>query len=127
MRSLKKILRGPIVPVLFSAILGPGTGQILNGEFKKGFLLMITTFGSFMWFSKVVGERLSLVLPGTPDEWKLDPTKLTEAFTNLVHESPSMFLLFQILMILLWIYGMLDAYWGAKERRRPPPAVSASL
>jgi hypothetical protein len=127
MKWLRKFFRGPLLPAVFSAILGPGTGQILNGDFKKGLLLMVTAFGSFLWFSKVVGERLSLVLAGTPEDWKLDPVKLTDAFTNLVHESPGMFLSFQVLMLLLWIYSTVDAYSVAKERRKPRPIVSEPL
>ena len=120
MSRWKRFLMGPWWPAFFSAFIGPGAGQILNGDFKKGAVLMATTFGSFLWFSKVVGERLSLVLSGTPDQWKLNPAMLKDAVTKLIQESPGMFIWFHLLMLLLWIYGIVDAYSIAKERRKAP-------
>jgi TM2 domain-containing membrane protein YozV len=120
MSRLKRFLVGPLWPAFFSALIGPGAGQFLNGDFKKGLLLLGTSFGAFLWFSKVVGERLSLVLGGTPDQWKMESNVMREAITRLVQESPSMFIWFYVLMLLLWIYGIVDAYVVAKERRKPP-------
>ncbi len=114
--KLKRFLVGPLWPAFFSAVVGPGAGQIINGDFKKGLLLMATAFGSFLWFTKVVGERLMLVLSGTPDEWKTNPDMLRAAITNLIQEAPGMFIWFHVLMLLLWIYGIVDAYSTAKFR-----------
>lgn len=108
----------PIWPALISAVLGPGAGQLLNGDFKKGVALLVTAFGAFVWFSKVVGERLMLVLSGTPDQWQMEPEKLKEAVTGLIHDSPGFFIWFHVLMFLLWIYSVVDAYFVAKERRK---------
>jgi hypothetical protein len=108
----------PIWPALFSAFVGPGAGQIINGDFKKGFLLLGTTLISFLWFSKVVGERLMMVLSGTPDQWKMEPSQLKDAITGLIHESPAMFVLFHLLMFLLWTFSVVDAYLVARELQR---------
>jgi hypothetical protein len=88
-------LRSPIWPAVFSAFIGPGVGQFLNGDLKKGILLCVTTLGSFVWFSNVVGERLMLILPGTPEQWKGNPELLREAITRLFTETPGMFITFQ--------------------------------
>lgn len=119
MKKLRRFLTGPLWPAFFSAVVGPGAGQIINGDYKKGLLLMATALGSFLWFTKVVGERLMLVLSGTPDQWKTDPNTLRDAITNLIHEAPGMFVWFHVLMLLLWIYGIVDAYSTAKFRMIP--------
>lgn len=116
-QKLKKFLKTPFWPALLSAVVAPGIGQIFNREMKKGFFLLACTMGSFFWFTKVIGDRLSLILPGTPEQWSQDQEKLIEAITALGQETPFMFLLFRILMIMLWGFGIIDAYLTAKNKK----------
>jgi hypothetical protein len=110
-----RLFRSAIWPALLSAVVAPGLGQIANRDYKKGIFLLATSLGSFLWFSKVVTDQLSLILPGTPDEWRLNPVALKEAVFKIVNQNPSMFLVFQILMVVVWMFGVVDAYLTARR------------
>lgn len=107
----------PIWPAILSAIVAPGIGQIFNRDYAKGFFLLLSSLTSFMWFSKVVTERLSTLLPGTPDQWASNQDALREALMKLISAEGQMFFTFQILVVLIWGFGVVDAYLSA--RRKP--------
>ena len=113
-----RFIGSPIWPALLSALVAPGVGQIYNREMTKGFFLLTTSIGSFLWFSKVITERLSLLLPGTPDQWATNQAALREALTRLITENSEMFMTFQLLIILIWGFGVVDAYLTARKRMK---------
>lgn len=108
------VKRSPIWPALLSALLVPGAGQLYNQEVPKGLLLMSGFFGAILWFSKVVTAHLVNALPGTPDEWVKNQAAFYAAVMALVQERASMFMTFQLLILVLWAYGVIDAYVTAK-------------
>lgn len=110
--------KSPIWPALLSALVVPGAGQIYNREFPKGFFLVTVSVGSFLWFSKVVTERLSLLLSGTPEQWAKDPIVLREALMKLINQNSDMFMTFQLLILLVWSFGVIDAYLTARKMAR---------
>ncbi len=116
----RPLAKSPLWPALLSALVAPGAGQIFNREFKKGIFLLAASLGSFIWLSKVLGEKLSVLLPGTPEEWLQKPVMLEEARTKLINEAPGMFFSFFILMILVWGFAVVDAYITAKHQLENP-------
>ncbi|MCB4755768.1 MAG: hypothetical protein LHV69_01815 [Elusimicrobia bacterium] len=123
-----KSLKGsdsPYWPALLSGLVFPGAGQLMNRDYLKGSFLICVTIGSLVWMTKVVIERLILLLPGSPEQWQQNPNMLREAVTKLVYETPGMFFSFEILLILVWIYSIIDAYVAAKNRFKnlPPPSI----
>lgn len=102
-------------PVFLSGLVLPGLGQMANREYKKGVLLITSSLVSFFWFSKLITERVSLLLPGTPDLWMNDPDKLREAITKLVNDDTHTFFTFHLLMLALWLFSIVDAYISAKK------------
>jgi TM2 domain-containing membrane protein YozV len=107
-------------PPLLSALVAPGIGQIFNREYLKGFFLLLAFVGSIVWFSIVLTERLEILLPGTPDMWVQDQNLLRDGITKLITESSGMFMTFQLLLIVIWIYGIIDAYMGARKNLNSP-------
>ena len=112
--------KSPIWPALLSALVVPGMGQVFNRDYKKGFFLMAVFFGSFMWFSKVVTEQLSGILTGTPDQWAQNPSMLQEGVMKLVTQNTDMFFTFQLLIIIVWIFAIVDAYLVARRNAANP-------
>ena len=128
-KTLLRISHSPIWPALLSAFVAPGIGQIFNGEFKKGLFLLFATFGSFYWFFKVVGERLALISPHGAEDWFDNPAAFQTQLVKLFQETPGMFFLFYVLIILLVVFSVADAYITARQRLRnyaPPPVKDDS-
>ncbi len=111
-----KLKSKAIWPALLSALVAPGVGQFANREYGKGVLLLVASLGSFFWFSKVITEQVSLLLPGTPDQWMNDQVALKSAILKLAEQNASMFLTFQLLILIVWVFGIVDAYITAKKR-----------
>lgn len=108
-------------PALLSALVAPGVGQLVNREYKKGMFLLLSSITSFLWFSKVLTERLSVLLPGTPDQWANDPNVMREALKKLMTADSEFFFTFQILILLIWGFGVLDAYYTARSLQTALP------
>ncbi len=124
-RSTYRLFRSPIWPALLSGFVVPGLGQIMNGEYKKGFILAGSIFGSFYWFFKVIGDRLSLIAPAGSQEWYENPNAFKEPLIQLFKETPEMFLLFYTLVFLIIGYSIVDAFLTARQlnRKRIPKHV----
>lgn len=116
----QKIRKSPLWPTFLSAFVAPGVGQLYNKDFTKGFFLLFSSLGSILWFSKVLTERLSSLLPGTPDQWALNQAQLREMLTKLINENTDMFFTFQILMLVIWAFGVIDAYATARRNSNLP-------
>lgn len=120
--GLKRRFGGsPLWPALLSGLVAPGIGQFVNREYFKGSILLFAAVASFLWFSRAVTEALSLLLPGTPDQWRLNQDAFKEAILKIVNQSPSMFVTFEILILLVWVFGVVDAYATARRLSRLPP------
>lgn len=120
----KRFGSSPIWPALLSGLVAPGMGQIFNREFLKGGLLLFASIGSFLWFSKTVTEALSLVLPGTPELWASNQQAFREAVVKVVQQNPNMFITFEILIVLVWVFAIVDAYLTARRRASAKPEPS---
>ena len=115
MKWLAKLSQRPIWAALLSALVAPGVGQIYNRDYKRGVMLLLLSVGSFFWFSNVLTEQLSVILPGNPDMWMKDAVKFRDALLMVVKKNPDMFLTFYALMILTWIFAVVDAYLSARH------------
>ena len=113
-----KLKKSPIWPTLLSALVVPGAGQIYNQEIPKGLMLIGGFFGLIVWFSQVVTSRLLSVLPGKPEDWVKDQAGFYAAVMSLINQQAPMFVTFQFLFFLLWIYSVIDAYIIGKQRAK---------
>lgn len=120
-KTPRPLAKSPIWPAIMSALVLPGVGQILNRELLKGLFLGGAFLVPSIWFSKVITERLSLLLPGTPEQWAANPDIMLEALKKLVDQNTDMFLTFQLLIMIVWIYSVVDAYLVAKRRLKELP------
>lgn len=109
-----------------SGAVAPGVGQIYNRDYKRGILLLTLSIGSFYWFSSVLTDQLSVLLPGKPDTWVNDAAKFREALMAVIQKNPGMFISFYALMILTWLFAVIDAYISAKNYVSLPPLTHDS-
>ena len=113
-----KIVKSPYWPAFLSCFVAPGMGQISNRELNKGFLLLFASLGPIFWFTRVMTEQLSRILPGTPDQWKQNQAALKDAIRVLYEHNPGLFVSFHLLILTVWSFGVIDAYLTAKKRHR---------
>ena len=102
-----------IIAVLFSGLIGPGIGQIYNRDFKKGLMLIGFTFLIIiLFFNAVTKASLNMLPPGA----EINLETIQEIQQKLYQKHPAPFHMFNIIMISLWVYGIADAYYVAKQR-----------
>jgi hypothetical protein len=109
-----------VIPVLLSFLLGPGAGQLYNREYKKGALLiagsLIVLVAAGTWYFKA----LQPYLPG--DLSSVDPQAMQELVRNAAGQISSqkgtVLALFEALLTVLWLFGVVDAYLVAQKKRR---------
>jgi hypothetical protein len=123
LKWLERLSKSNWWPPLLSALVIPGTGQIYNREYGKGLILATAFISGFVWFSKAVTEKVSLILAMPPEKWQQDPAALREALMGIASKSPQLFLTFYALMILVWVFSIVDAYISARNLKTMPPPV----
>lgn len=124
--NLKRWAGTPWWPAILSAVVAPGVGQFVNREPGKGLFLLTAFLGALYWLSKVVTERLIELLPGSPETWGADKDALANALRQLIEQTPDMFFTFQILVLVIWVFSIVDAYIGARNRLRSAPEEEGS-
>jgi hypothetical protein len=115
-------MRQIVLAVRLSAVVWPGAGQLYNREFQKGFILIGLTllFGLSLFMTAGVG--IAKHMP--PDATTFDMAQARILSDTIVRENAKFFTTFNLLMMATWIYSIVDAYLGARDRLKPPTAGS---
>lgn len=110
----------PWIPVLLSFVLGPGVGQLYNRQFKKGSYLIGLSLVILAGWVTWVYKALQPYLP--PNLSTVDPAALDQLVKNAVGQLSSTYgrtlWIYQGMLMVLWVYSIIDAYWVAQKRRR---------
>src|SRR5262245_43680706 len=104
---------------LLSALILPGAGQLYNEERKKGFLLLGVFLLAVVSFTVGFMAKLSAIKPPN-----FDPTDqaMTQALIQrFLSENGSFFGAFSWVVGALWLFGVVDAVLGARERGQIAP------
>jgi hypothetical protein len=101
---MKKYILSP----LCSAFIVPGLGQILNSHMKKGLIILSIVF------LLLVGSFLELILTMYPVATQSgDSLYLSgDIMEKLKGEDYSPLSYFVIVFAIIWLYSVLDAFWG---------------
>lgn len=105
-----------IIAVLLSGVLGPGVGQLYNREFKKGWALIIFTLVICILFFGALTKATVQMLP--PHVTVITPEMAQQILQKLLEKNPTPFHMFKFIILILWVYGIVDAYIGARKRAR---------
>ena len=110
-----------VIPVLLCFFLGPGMGQLYNKEYKKGAFLIVASLVVLVlagvWYYKALQPFIPSDLTG------VDPAALQQIIQNAAAQISNgqshVLVAFEAALTALWIYGCIDAYLVAKNKRRP--------
>jgi len=102
---------------LLSGLLFPGSGQIALKQYKKGFALMLAVFASISYIvMKAVEQAFAILDRLDVNSGAVDMNAITNAATQATESSGSLAVNMAFLLILVcWIYGIVDAYGTGKE------------
>src|SRR5204862_787096 len=115
------------IAVTLSGLLGPGAGQLYNKETRKGVLMLAAGLAllvvSAVWM-------VPSMIPAIPADLPLDDTfamqkVIEDATRNTMTANAKPLIAFQVILMAFWIYGIVDAYRGARRRLTSAPAGPA--
>lgn len=116
------------IAVLLSALIGPGVGQLYNKDFKKAKFLIIGSIIIFILiflFFGAVSRAFINMMPTGFNPASFDNMALVQQnIEKLYSKHPEPFYMFNIvisILIILWIYGVIDAFNGARKRIKQDP------
>jgi uncharacterized BrkB/YihY/UPF0761 family membrane protein len=92
----------------------PGLGQVLNGDLKKGLVLLAMVFLLFLGaVLKLVFSVLSYI--NRPETASIDTPG---DIKMLLFEDLSSLFFIIIAFAMIWVYSVLDAFWNGKKQDR---------
>jgi hypothetical protein len=113
-------MASPWVAALLSAILWPGAGQFYNREFKKG--LLLTGLTLLLGASLLAGLGREVVRSLPPDPSPFNPAQIRQMRDIILQANPRLYGTYTLLLTLTWVFSVVDAFLGAREKGiRPPP------
>jgi TM2 domain-containing membrane protein YozV len=114
------------IPVILTLVLGPGTGQFYNKEYKKGLLLMGLSLLILMVFIIRAKDIFMTYLP--KDVTTEDPTQLVlmlqQNAENAVSSHTGMIFVCGLAFLAVWFYGVVDSYKGGRRRAAEKKKIS---
>lgn len=104
---MKKSILSPIC----SALIIPGLGQVINGNLKKGMVLLAMVFLLF------VGAALKLVfiVQSYVTRPELTSQRMPGDIKTFQIEDLSSLIYFLVAFAMIWVYSVLDAFWTGKK------------
>jgi hypothetical protein len=108
-----------IIATLLSAVVWPGAGQLYNRDFKKGAVLIALTFLAGVSLFLAAGMEIARSLP--PDLAQVDAVRARMIAEEIAQRNAGFFTAFNLLILATWLFGVVDAFLGARERQNPPP------
>ena len=107
---MKKAILSP----LSSALVIPGLGQIINQHIKKGVSILAAVFVLLVLFAVYLYRVISaLMISGAIKTG--DPAVI---IAKIMDEGTSGLSLLLAAFCVLWIYSVIDAFWGGRQADR---------
>ncbi len=98
---MKKYITAPIG----SAIIVPGFGQVLNGQIKKGLILMSLVFVIFIAGVIKLTQIILTLLP----ELESGKIKMEEIHAKINFTDYSILTIVIVIFLIIWLYSIVDA------------------
>ena len=100
-----------ILSTLYSALVVPGLGQIINRNLKKGITILLIVFLLLVWGTiKLASIIKSLVIQQNITQYNSDII-----MEKLKGEDLSSLLYVTAAFVIVWIYSVLDAFWTGRK------------
>jgi hypothetical protein len=113
---MKKVISS----TLLSALVIPGAGQINNRDYLKGGAIISAVLGAFAGFTIKIARDAAQIL-GATHQGEITPALATQLATQVQQQNAGIIRLLGLFLIVIWIYGMVDALVCGKkiDERRP--------
>jgi hypothetical protein len=127
---MRRQMHRGLVAALLSALVWPGAGQLYNREFKKGALLIGLTLLVAAVVIVATAAEVTRQLPADIGDLDADVVRTLPA--QVLAARTGTLLVSSLVLLAAWGYGILDAYFGGRGRRkltlepRNPPAPPAA-
>ncbi len=110
-------MNNSIKGALFSGLVFPGLGQVVLKHYKRGIVLMFTVFAILMVIViKAVQDALTVLEMIELEGGVIDLQTITDAATQAASTFDSgIYNLGFLLIVICWIFGILDAYKIGKK------------
>jgi diadenosine tetraphosphate (Ap4A) HIT family hydrolase len=95
-------------PILLSALVGPGAGQISSRHYAKGFAFLAATFGLIALLLVRVVHEATARMP--EDASTLDPFFAFDLAAQIQHANAGFFGAITVGLTLLWLLSIFDAW-----------------
>jgi hypothetical protein len=127
---MRRQMHRGLVAALLSAFVWPGAGQLYNRDFKKGAALIALTLVVAAVVIIATAAEVTRQLPA--DIGDLDADLVRTLPAQVLAARTGTLLLSSLLLLAAWGYGIIDAYFGGRGRRkisleaRTPPGPAAA-
>jgi hypothetical protein len=101
-----------LLPVLLSAAVFPGAGQLRNGDRGKGIALIVATLAFLLGATALIVSDLMPLVRDPPELGVLVPIVTAAVTATLGTHALALGVL-----VALWVYSIVDAYFVASARR----------
>ena len=103
---------------LLSGVVFPGLGQVRLKHYKRGIVLMFTVFASMVvMVLKTVQQAFTILENIMLEGGVIDIKTITDAATQAISTSDNvMYNLALLLIVVCWIFGIVDAYRIGKKK-----------
>jgi hypothetical protein len=107
---MKKVISS----TLLSAFVFPGTGQINNRQYVKGGIIIAAVLFSLLGFFIKIYQDVLRILSST-QQTQITPDLITELTIQVQQENAGIIQKLIIFLLLIWLYGILDAFIYGKK------------
>ena len=113
---MRRQMHRGVFAALLSAFVWPGAGQLYNREIKKGAILIALTIAVAVAVMIATAAEVTRQLPA--DIGDLDADLVRTLPAQVLAARPGILLLSSLFLLLTWAYGVVDAYFGGRGRRK---------
>jgi hypothetical protein len=113
---MRRQMHRGLVAALLSAFVWPGAGQLYNREFKKGAVLIGLTLVVAAVVLIATAAEVTRQLPA--DIGDLDADLVRTLPAQVLAARTGTLLVSSLLLLAAWGYGVIDAYFGGRGRRK---------
>ena len=101
---------------MLSALVCPGAGQIRNRQYAKGIALVGLTLATAGYLLVRMLTEVLRLLP--TDGSVIDPASAWDMASEIQARNTGTFSTLSFVLLALWVYGTVDAWFGAKRAQR---------
>src|SRR5688572_24254167 len=112
------------IAAALSALVWPGTGQLYNREFKKGAALVFLTV--LLGFAFVIGAGRDIARHAAAGGVSFGPEQARAMLESVIADNPAFYRRYSLLLSATWVFSIVDAVLGARDRLAPPPPQEPS-